>query len=48
MVLYHGSNVEIKDFGVETSEEWARFALHNRNRKFRNFADLECNFDNKY
>ena len=41
-------DLNIKDFGTETSEEWARFVRNNRNRKFVNFSDTECNFDNKY
>lgn len=40
--------LHIKDFGVETSEEWARFVRNNRNRKFTKTADPECNFDHKY
>ena len=42
------TGVSSKDFGVETSEEWARFIMNNRNRKYRDFSDPECNFDNKY
>lgn len=42
------SDLSIKDFGVETSEEWARFVLNNRSRKYDNFSNPECNFDNKY
>ena len=38
----------IKDFGKETSEEWARFVRNNRDRKFADFSDPECNLDNKY
>lgn len=41
-------DLNIKDFGTETSEEWARFVRNNRNRKFVNFSDAECNFGNKY
>jgi hypothetical protein len=41
-------SLNIKDFGTKTSEEWARFVRNNRNRKFTDFSDLECNFDNKY
>ena len=32
----------IKDFGKETSEEWARFVRNNRDRKFADFSDPEC------
>ena len=40
--------LNIKDFGTTTSEEWARFVKNNRSKKFYNFSDMECNFDNKY
>lgn len=42
------SDLCIKDFGGETSEEWARFVMNNRNRKYDDFSNPECNFDNKY
>lgn len=42
------SDLCIKDFGDKTSEEWARFIMNNRNRKYDDFSNLECNFDNKY
>ena len=38
----------IKNFGVETSSEWARFVRNNRNKKFTDYSDPECIFDNKY
>lgn len=41
-------DLNIKDFGTETSEEWARFVMNNRSKKFTDFSSLECNFDNKY
>ena len=41
-------NLIIKDFGEETSEEWARFVRNNRSRKFTECYSPECNFDNKY
>ena len=40
--------LNIKDFGIETSEEWARFVRNNRNKKFTDFSDPECNLDKKY
>ncbi len=40
--------LRVLDFGSETSEKWARFVMNNRNRNYRNFADPECNLDNKY
>lgn len=57
--LYHGSNIVIdsinlamcrpyKDFGLETTEEWAKFVMNNRNRSFTNVKDILCNKDNKY
>ncbi len=41
-------DLNIKDLGSETSEEWARFVRNNRSKKFTDFYDPECNFDNKY
>lgn len=38
----------IKNFGEETSEEWARSVRNNRNREFDDISSLECNIDNKY
>ena len=40
--------IAIKDFGLETTEEWARFVMNNRNRTFLNVGDALCNKDNKY
>lgn len=51
MRLYHGSNIVIdsinlamcrpyKDFGLETTEEWAKFVMNNRNRTFTNMIWL--------
>jgi len=40
--------LNIKDFGDETSPEWAQFVRNNRNKKFRDYSSLECNLDNKY
>ncbi len=42
------SDLRIKNFGTETSEEWARFVMNNRNRKFQDFSSSECNLDNKF
>lgn len=42
------AGLNIKDFGTETSEEWARFVRNNRCKSFTDFSDPECNFDNKY
>ena len=59
MKLYHGSNIVIehinlamcrpfKDFGTQTTEEWAKFVMNNRNRAFTDEQDTLCNKDNKY
>lgn len=40
--------LNIKNFGIKTSEEWARFVRNNRNKKNENYSDIECNLDNKY
>ena len=41
-------DLNIKDFGTETSEEWARFVRNNRSKNFHDYSDKECNFDCKY
>lgn len=41
-------NVKIKDFGGQTTEEWARFVMNNRNRLFDDIKNELCNQDNKY
>ena len=41
-------SLKIKDFGLETTEEWAKFVMNNRNRTFTNLKDTLCNKDNKY
>lgn len=40
--------LNVKDFGLETTEEWAKFVMNNRNRTFTNVQDTLCNKDNKY
>lgn len=42
------TDINIKDFGDETSPEWARFVRNNCSRSFHDFFNLECNHDNKY
>lgn len=42
------SDIQIKDFGVQTTEEWAKFVMNNRNRAFVDEANVLCNKDNKY
>ena len=41
-------DINMKDFGVETTEEWAKFVMNNRNRNFTDWKDTLCNRDNKY
>ncbi len=41
-------DIKVKDFGLETTEEWAKFVMNNRNRTFTNLKDTLCNKDNKY
>ena len=41
-------SIKIKDFGAETTEEWAKFVMNNRSRIFTNVEDVLCNKDNKY
>lgn len=40
--------LNIKDFGLQTTEEWAKFVMNNRNRKFDDIKNMLCNRDNKY
>lgn len=41
-------DIKVKDFGLETTEEWAKFVMNNRNRSFTNVKETLCNKDNKY
>ena len=41
-------DLKIKNFGVQTTEEWARFVMNNRSRTFTDVKDVLCNRDNKY
>ena len=41
-------NLKIKDFGIQTTEEWARFVMNNRSRTFTDMKNVLCNKDNKY
>ena len=36
-------DIRVKDFGLETTEEWAKFVMNNRNRSFTNVKDTLCN-----
>ena len=42
------SDIKIKDFGIQTTEEWAKFVMNNRNRTFTDETNILCNRDNKY
>ena len=41
-------DLKIKDFGKQTTEEWARFVMNNRSRAFTDIKNALCNKDNKY
>jgi hypothetical protein len=40
--------LNVKNFGEETSEEWARFVMNNRNRDFDDYSNPLSNHDSKY
>ena len=40
--------ITIKDFGIYTTESWAKFVMNNRKRTFTNVENVLCNKDNKY
>lgn len=42
------SDIKIKDFGIQTTEEWAKFVMNNRNRTSTDEANTLCNKDDKY
>lgn len=42
------SELRIKNFGLKTSAEWAKFVMNNRSRSFSDISSSECNLDNKY
>ena len=41
-------DLKIKNFGIQTTEEWARFVMNNRSRAFTDMKNVLCNKDNKY
>jgi len=41
------TSLNVKQF-ANPDKEWARFVINNRNRKFDDFNNLECNSDAKY
>jgi hypothetical protein len=46
--VFTDENLNIKDFGQETSEEWARFVMNNRNKMYTDYLNPLCNLDAKY
>ena len=38
----------VKDFGSETSPEWAKFVKNNRDKNYHDRYSPDCNLDNKY
>ena len=42
------SDLQIKDFGEQTTEEWAKFVMNNRSRVYTDEKNILCNKDNKY
>lgn len=45
--IFEDKDLNIKIFD-KPSKEWATFILNNRDRNFKNYDSLDCNFDNKY
>lgn len=41
-------NLQIKDFGIHATKDWARFVMNNRSRSFFDKTNQLCNKDNKY
>jgi len=41
------TGLQIREFDNPT-EDWAKFVLNNRNRRYKDIGSLECNLDNKY
>ena len=41
-------DIVIKDFGTQTTEEWAKFVMNNRDRNYRDIHNALYNGDNKY
>jgi hypothetical protein len=46
--VFTDESLNIKDFGQETSEEWARFVMNNRNKMYTDYLNPLCNLDAKY
>lgn len=42
------SDINIKDFGEQTTDEWAKFVMNNRKKGFWDIHCELCNIDNKY
>lgn len=47
-VLEENTVLNIRDFGKNTSPEWALFVMNNRNREYKEIKSKENNLDNKY
>lgn len=41
-------DIAIKDFGTQTTEEWAKFVMNNRDRNYMDIHNALYNGDNKY
>ena len=37
-------DLKIKNFGIQTTEEWARFVMNNRSRVFTDIKNVLCNY----
>jgi hypothetical protein len=45
--IFSDKRVHVKKF-MEPSIEWATFVINNRNKDYKDIANLDCNSDNKY
>jgi hypothetical protein len=45
--FFSNTALSVKQF-TGPDNEWARFVINNRNRKFRDIQNQDCNIDNKY
>lgn len=46
--FFNGTELNIRKFDDQPTEDWARFVMNNRSRSFTNYSSKECNLDNKY
>ena len=42
------NNINVKNFGIKASKDWALFIRNNRDRFFQDINNPLCNIDNKY